>query len=123
MTERAIQRLQQQWQKADDLAVDSALVGLLQSYEGRKYLWWLLRIGKVGLQPFTSNALNTSFACGELNVGQQILDHIMSVNPAGYVAMMTENANERSSRDSELRSAAGGNGADEFDQRAGGEDG
>lgn len=83
---------------ADQLEVNEACRALLATYRGRRYLWWLLRIGKVGTQPFANNALQTSFACGELNVGQQILDHIISVNPAGYVLMMQENAeNERSS--------------------------
>ena len=84
--------------EAEQLEVDEACRALINTSRGRRYLWWLLRIGKVGTQPFATNALTTSFNCGELNVGQQILDHIISVDPAGYVRMMQENAeNDRSS--------------------------
>lgn len=91
-------RSQKKKAEANQLEVDETVRVLLSVSRGRKYLWWLLTIGKVGTQPFANNALQTSFACGELNVGQQILAHIISVDPAGYVRMMQENAeNERSS--------------------------
>lgn len=98
-----------QKKKADDdqLEVDEAVRALLSVPRGRKYLWWLLTIGKIGTQPFASNALQTSFACGELNVGNQILAHIISVDPAGYVRMMQEQANDRSN------SSSNANGADD----------
>lgn len=96
--EKKLQKKQAEKFKAEQLEVDAACRALLATATGRKYLWWLLRIGKVGTQPFANNALNTSFNCGELNVGQQILDHIISVDPAGYVRMMQEQAdNDRSS--------------------------
>lgn len=66
---------------------------LLASPAGQNFLWWLLQIGKVGLQPFTANALQTSFNCGELNVGNQILAHILKADPAGYVRMQQERVN------------------------------
>src|SRR5690606_17189020 len=74
--------------------IDQALRDLLSSPRGREYLWWLLQIGRVGLQPFMTNALQTSFNCGELNVGQKILSHIIAVDPAGYVRMMQEKADD-----------------------------
>lgn len=79
--------------------IDEAVRALLSVPRGRKYLWYLLTIGKVGSQPFNGNALHTSFACGELNVGQQILAHILEVDPAGYVRMMQEQADERTAAD------------------------
>jgi len=109
MSQRDIARLQKKWEKEDRDVVDEAVRALLQHRAGRKYLWWLLTVGQVGTQPFAANALQTSFACGELNVGNKILDHIISVDPAGYVAMMTENANERRDRDTELDAARTGN--------------
>lgn len=91
-------RSQKKKAEADQLEVDEAVRALLSVPRGRKYLWWLLTIGKIGTQPFAPNALNTSFNCGELNVGNQILAHIISVDPAGYVRMMQEQAeNDRSS--------------------------
>lgn len=92
--------------KEDELAITSAIEALLKHTHGRKLLWWLLEIGKVGGQPFTPNALATAFGCGELNVGQQILSRIISVSPEGYLTMMKEQADERRNRDDEL--AGGG---------------
>lgn len=75
------------------LMTEAGLRECMRSPSGRKFLWWLLEIGKVGLQPFTSNALNTAFQCGELNVGNQILAKILEVDPAVYVQMQQENLN------------------------------
>lgn len=69
---------------------DYVVSTLLGDPKGREYLWWLLAITKVNANPFAGNALTTSFACGEMNVGQQILAHILEVNPAGYVQMLKE---------------------------------
>lgn len=80
--------------KLEKLNIDEACKELLATRKGRYYLWWLLRIGRIGAQPFTNNALATSFACGELNVGQQILAHIIEVDPAGYALMIQEKAND-----------------------------
>jgi hypothetical protein len=61
------------------------------------------RSAGVGQQPFANNALQTAFACGELNVGQRVLDRITSVSPEGYLEMMKEMADERARRrDAEL---------------------
>lgn len=69
---------------------DAVINVLLNDAKGREYLWWLLSITKVNSNPFSGNALATSFSCGEQNIGQQILAHIMDVNPAGYVQMLKE---------------------------------
>jgi hypothetical protein len=95
-------RLRERWKQEDETAVNAAFDALLKHTHGRKLLWWLLQIGQVGRQPFANNALQTAFTCGELNVGQQVLDKITSVSPEGYLAMMKEMADERTRRDSEL---------------------
>lgn len=97
-----IETLKKRWLKEDELKIGSAVGKALANVEGRKFLWWLLEIGKIGNQPYAGNALNTAFACGELNVGQRILDRIISVSPEGYLIMMKENADERKERDAEL---------------------
>lgn len=74
--------------------IDKAIAGLAETIEGRRFLWWLLQVGKVGTQPFAANALNMSFNCGELNVGNTILGRITSVSTAVYVRMQQENENE-----------------------------
>lgn len=108
------QRLRARWLKEDTTAVDAAFTALLQHAHGRKALWWLLQIGRVGQQPFANNALQTAFACGELNVGQQVLDRITSVSPEGYLEMMKEMADERARRDAELTNARAGTDADSY---------
>lgn len=94
--------LKRRWQKEDEFRIDSAVSKAIEDAEGRKFLWWLLEIGRVGLQPYANNALNTAFNCGEMNVGQRILDRIISVSPEGYLRMMQENSDERKERDAEI---------------------
>lgn len=108
MNEREIEALERHWEKVDRATVDSAVAALLDHENGRKLLWWLLQLGKVGIQPFTNNALVTSFSCGELNVGNQILARIIEVNPAGYVRMMEEQNAGSELRDEQLARARRG---------------
>lgn len=72
---------------------DKVVNQLLSTPEGREYIWWILSITNVHTNPFSNNALSTSFACGEMNIGQRVLAHILEVNPAGYVQMMKEKLN------------------------------
>jgi hypothetical protein len=74
--------------------ITKAIAACAATREGRLFLWWLLSIGQVGQQPFTANALNTAFNCGELNVGNQILARLIDVDPAIYVRMQQENLND-----------------------------
>jgi hypothetical protein len=96
------EKLKKRWLKEDENKIESAVSKSLADPEGRKFLWWLLEIGRIGMQPYSGNALNTAFACGELNVGQRILDRIISVSPDGYLTMMKEHASERKERDNLL---------------------
>ncbi len=93
------------WAENDEAEVDEAIRAMFQHRSTRRMLWWLLQIGKFGTQPFARNALDTAFGCGELNVGQQLADRIIKVDPAGFVNLMKENADERSSRDTALGNA------------------
>lgn len=77
------------------LRIDSCVTALLQHPEGRDYLYWLLELCKVYHNPYTSNALNTAFNCGEMNIGQQIQAHIIEVSPDGYMTMVKEKEEER----------------------------
>lgn len=110
------ERLKQRWLKEDELKIDSAVSKALEDAEGRKFLWWLLKIGQVGSQPYSGNALNTAFSCGELNVGQRILDRITSVSPEGYLRMMKENNDEVRERDGQLQLAREGTLDDQTDE-------
>lgn len=93
------EKLKKRWQREDEDRISSAVSKTLEDAEGRKFLWWLLEIGRIGTQPYSNNALGTAFACGELNVGQRILDRIISVSPEGYLRMMKESNDERKERD------------------------
>lgn len=74
----------------EKLAEDRALKTLLQSADGRTFLWYLLTIGKHGVQPFTGVASTTDFSCGEMNVGQQIFARIIETEPTGYLQMLND---------------------------------
>jgi hypothetical protein len=63
--------------------------------QGRTFFFWLLELAGIGQNPFTANALTTSFKCGELNIGQQILAQIIEVAPADYLKMLREKEEER----------------------------
>lgn len=79
--------------KAEEAKATFAMRALLSSIEGRALLWWLLRIGGVGLQPFQGDPYKTAFNCGELNVGQQILAKVIETEPAGYVRLLEDQQN------------------------------
>lgn len=74
---------------------DAALKALLQHRHGREYIWWLLELSMIGDNAFASNALYTSFNCGQQNVGQQILAHMLEVDPTGYVELLKERNDEQ----------------------------
>lgn len=99
--------LKAQWKEADRLEIESIISSLLASASGRKYLYYLLSLGKIGQNPFTTNALAMSFACGELNVGQRILFDIISVAPDAWALMQKEANDEYRSREQSLAGAAG----------------
>jgi hypothetical protein len=70
--------------------------------DGRRYFYGLLVRCHVFANPYTGRAGTTAFACGELNVGQQVLADIMRIAPDEYVQMMRE-ANARDIADDTRR--------------------
>lgn len=95
------------WKEADRLEIERVIADLLSTPSGRKYLYYLLSLGKIGQNPFTPNALSMSFACGELNVGQRILFDIISVAPDAWALMQKEANDEYRSREQSLADATG----------------
>jgi hypothetical protein len=108
------QALTRSWEEQDRQIVDFVYAELLKTVQGRKFLFDQLALCKVGQQPFTSNALSMSFNCGELNVGQQILTRILSVDPDGWVQMQKEANDVYRERTDSLANARAGTG--ELDQ-------
>lgn len=98
MNEKAAQRKIREYARQDLLAIEAAIRANLASYEGRKFLWRLFELGRVGTQPFSGNALTTAFGCGELNVGNGILQLISEVDPMAYGRMMQEHLDEHTRR-------------------------
>lgn len=100
------------WEEQDRQVVDFVYAELLKTRQGRKFLYEQLALCKVGQQPFTSNALAMSFNCGELNVGNQILARILSVDPDGWVAMQKEANDVYRERNDALANARAGEQSD-----------
>ena len=82
--------------KADDDARRVFINTIMGVASGRAYVHDLLVYCHVFAQPFAADPHDTSFRCGQLDVGQVLLRDIMSFCPDNYVTMMRE-ANVRSS--------------------------
>lgn len=90
--ERKVRKLQRRHIDEDQLARDNGLKHLLSTYEGRRLYWLLLEDCGVFRNPFTGNALSTSFNAGEQNVGQKLLAHLMGAAPEFFSKMQQESA-------------------------------
>ena len=83
--------------KRRETEIATATSALLHSADGRAFIWWLLDITHYGQTPWTTNALTTSFKCGEHNIGQQLLARMTTVDPEGFLSLLKEkNDAERS---------------------------
>lgn len=64
---------------------------LYRTAEGRDYLRWLLEVSKaIGQQPFQADPYRTAFGCGEINVGHQLMAHMVEVDVAAFSALLKE---------------------------------
>lgn len=109
--DKQAQKLQKELAKyaaLDDAEIDEICRFLLADQKGQKFIWWLLQIGKYGVQPFSTDRAITDFQCGELNVGQQILARLIDVNPLGFAQMQLNRKNEDDRRNASARSIASG---------------
>ena len=99
--------------QAREAEINLALGTLMTHPQGRRLLYWLLSLGKIGHNPFSGHALSTVFACGEMNVAQQLQDRMIEVDPANFTAMLVEMENERLSDDHALAAASATGDADD----------
>lgn len=97
MSDKAERRRQVAALKAEKTRRDLLLTELLDRPDGREFIWWLLQIGKYGAQPFAIEPTVMAFACGELNVGQQIFAAVIEASPGGFLRMQQEINDARSS--------------------------
>lgn len=96
-------KLQARWQKQDQTDRQEALAALMQHSKGRALLNYWLQLGKaIGVNPFSGNALQTAFNCGELEVGQRMMTEVIEADPEGFLTLLREQANVKSSRAAEL---------------------
>lgn len=104
--------------------IDAAINEAFKTHAGRNLLWWLLEIGQINTQPFRGDEGRTAFACGELNVGNQILARTVAINPDGYLTMLKEKQSERHAlRNDSAGSNSGEPGAYDDDSAGGGRPG
>lgn len=102
-------RRQERWAEADAKELDNAINAMLQHKETRRYLYWLLEITQsIHQNPYRGNFGDTAFACGEQNIGNQIVAHLIECAPDGYLALLKEKADERSARQHELAGVKSG---------------
>lgn len=97
-SDKPMRRMQSRFEMADRIARQNGLRQLLATADGRRFAWLFLADCRVFSQPFSSNALQTSFNCGELNVGQKLLAEITEADPDAFLVMMKENQDAERSR-------------------------
>lgn len=90
--------------KLADIQRRDFLIASLATGPGRLWFHDLLVRCHLFHNPHSGNALNTAFACGEMNIGQQILIDIMKWCPDQYIQLMRE-ANARDALSEQRRSA------------------
>lgn len=93
------------WEADDWNEVQQAIRDLLATSSGRRFLFRWLGFGRIGSNPFASNALTMSFGCGELNVGQRMLADLMETAPEGWLLMQREMNDEHRTRTNALTDA------------------
>lgn len=71
--------------------LDAMTVALMDTRQGRAWMWNLLTATKVFQSSFSNRALEMAFAEGQRNVGLLLMADITRVAPANYVKMAQEN--------------------------------
>ena len=72
---------------------DDFLKAVMNTPEGRSWIWDMLSICGVYQNPFTPDAAATAFRCGEMNIGQQLLADVVRAAPDLYITMQKEASN------------------------------
>jgi hypothetical protein len=111
--ERRTKKLEQRHTETVRNLEAEGLRNLLSTPQGRAFMWWMLSTAGVFSNPYTSNALQTAFNCGNMNYGQILLARIMEEQPGQYLLMTEENANRAAVLEKELKDS---NDAHELDE-------
>lgn len=67
------------------------LRSIMGSKVGRAWMYDLLAFCRVGVNPFRIEPIAMAFNCGQLNVGQRLIDDLSIACPELYHEMMQEN--------------------------------
>ena len=106
---KKLQRELAKYEALDAEDIDSFIAFSLTDRRGQKFLWWLLQIGKYGVNPFSPDSNTMAFQSGEANVGSQILSRIIDVNAMGFAQMQLERKIEDDRRTRRAADLATGN--------------
>lgn len=121
MSEKAERRRQREALNSEKTRRDLLIRDLLNRADGREFIWWLLQVGKYGVQPFAADSHITAFSCGELNVGQQVFAAVIEADPAGFLRMQQE-INDARSANSPKPGSPGADASDDSGDDAPGSD-
>lgn len=91
MSEKRQERIRKSHIKDDEIVRDSAMRKCLSTQEGRRMFWHLLSMTGISQNPHRGNALDSAFASGMLQAGQNIEDLMCSVDPKAWLLMLEEN--------------------------------
>ena len=90
--------LDAEFEQEDSGAVDGAILDLLETKNGKRFLWWLLSVTHVYNNGFTEDPRRTAFNLGEQNIGQQLLGRISTLAPEKWFELEKEMFHERNGR-------------------------
>ena len=83
--------LEEKWELEDTMMIDATIKALLENNEGKRFLWWLLKLGNLFHNAYVSGDSHaTAFRLGEQNVMQQILGKISVLSPEGWFNLQKE---------------------------------
>lgn len=105
--ERMLRELSK-YESLDSSEIDQVIQQLIIDPKGQKFIWWLLQVGKYGVNPFSPDASVMAFQAGEANVGAQILARIVEVNPLGFAELQITRKKESDARNRAASSLAAG---------------
>ena len=88
------ERRKEQNRKARDKQnlIDEGLRQIMQTPQGRAWMWSQLEFCGPFRSPFAQSADVTAFQCGQQNVGLLLLGNIMRLCPDEYLTMAKENS-------------------------------
>lgn len=79
--------------KQRDLLSKIGLRNMMQSEEGRAWLFKFLSTTNAFTNAFSTDPLVMSFRCGEINIGLQLIADMNEVSPELYLLTLKENQN------------------------------